>query len=228
MYTIAPSTRVDASPAIHAFIVEAPWWRNPVVGGPGLVLIIAVLFQSARVVQRDKRLRDANQAMSDANKELFQVNVDLQREQVLERLRGQAQGMRSSEDIKQVVEAVNRELSGLGLSLVSSGIHIAISETESETWTVAESGRAFESFIRESTSFSVPIQEAQRRGDDYFHCYLEGEEVTEVLRQEAEGGNPRWEGIPEERWPQKVNLHFVFFDEGAVRLFSEEPIAKST
>ena len=41
----------DPTPAIHAFIVEAPWWRNPVVAGPGLLIIAFALFQSARVVQ---------------------------------------------------------------------------------------------------------------------------------------------------------------------------------
>ncbi len=104
---------IDPTPAVHAFVVEAPWWRNPVVAGPGVLLILAVLFQSARVVQAKRKLQESVDALSSANNELFQVNVDLQREQVLERLRGQAQGMQTSGDIDSVVEAVHRELTGL-------------------------------------------------------------------------------------------------------------------
>ncbi len=101
------------------------------------------------------------------NKELFQVNVDLQREQVLERLRGQAQGMQSSEDIKPVVEAVNLELTGLGLNLISSGISI-LSETEVEVWSTVEDGRAMEPFVIERSPESSR-NEARRRGDEYYH-----------------------------------------------------------
>ena len=94
----------DPTPAAHLFIVAAPWWRNPVVAGPGLLLILGIIFQSARVVRGKQRLEAANQ--------------------VLERLRGQAQGMQSSEDIGPVVEAVHRELTGLGLPVFSSGMGI--------------------------------------------------------------------------------------------------------
>ena len=45
----APTFRTDPTPADHSFVVVAPWWRNPIVAGPGILLIIAVLFQSARV-----------------------------------------------------------------------------------------------------------------------------------------------------------------------------------
>lgn len=41
----------DATPAVHAFVVEPPWWRNPTVAGPGILLVVVVLFQSARIVQ---------------------------------------------------------------------------------------------------------------------------------------------------------------------------------
>jgi hypothetical protein len=46
-----------------------------------------------------------------------------------------------------------------------------------------------------------------------------------ILRGLAKG-NPRFKGIPEERWPQKIERYFVFFDGGCVQLRSEEPIAE--
>ena len=224
------SMNVDATPATHAFIVEAPWWRNPVVAGPGLLIISFALFQTARVVQAKRKLQDSVDALSSANNELFQVNVDLQREQVLERLRGQAQGMQSSEDIKPVVEAVYRELTGLGLPLISSAISIYVSETEIERWTTGEDGRALESFTIVPPQGGSPVgrarREARRRGDDYYHHHVEGEEVREALQGAVERGNPLWQGIPEERWPQRMDAYSIFFEGGSISAAAEEPIAE--
>ncbi len=225
-------SNVDPSPAVHAFIVEAPWWRNPAVAGPGLLLIIGILFQSARVVKGKQKLQESVDALSSANNELFQVNrdlesvnVDLQREQVLERLRGQAQGMQSSEDIGPVVEAVYRELRGLGLPLLSSAINIHLSETENKKWTTSEDGRVLEPYIQNSSG-TGPVSQARRRGDEYWHSHREGEEAKEYLHRTIEGGNPRWQGIPEERWPQELDSYVVFFGKSGVVVSSEEPIAE--
>jgi len=230
--TSAPTMLTDPTPASHLFIVAVPWWRNPVVAGPGLLLIFAVLFQSARVVRGKQRLQESVNALSDANNELFQVNrdlesvnVDLQREQVLERLSGQAQGMQSSEDIKPVVEAVFRELTGLGLPLINSGLSIDLSETKIERWIVGEDGRALEPFIIERSAGSTVLED-RSRGDDYSHRHVEGEGAKELIQQAIERGNPRWKGVPEERWPQKVDMYTVFFEGGAVVVSSEEPISE--
>ena len=224
--TLAPNLNTDPTPALHAFVVAFPWWRNPFVAGPGLMLIFAVLFQSARVVRGKRRLEAANLAMSDANKELFQVNVDLQREQVLERLRGQAQGMQSSEDIKPVVEAVYRELKGLGLPLIVTTINIIISDTEKEVWSTAEDGSALEPVIVKRPPLKNPGREARQRGEDYYHTHL-GSKVVKVAINEAIAiGDPRWKGVPEERWPQEGYLYQIFYDGGTVGVGSEEPIAE--
>ena len=217
-------SNVDPSPALQAFVVEAPWWRNPAVAGAGLLLIIVVLFQSARVVQRDRKLRQTVDALSSANNELFQVNVDLQREQVLERLRGQAQGMQSSEDIGSVVEAVYRELTALGLPLINSGVVTFLSETELEWWLVDDVGRAQKPFVTQRTE--GPASAARLRGDDYSHDHLEGDELKARIRRNVKAGVLRWKGISEERWPSKADLYFVFFNGGAVTLSSQEPIVE--
>ena len=227
----------DATPATASFTVVAPVWQQAWFVGMVIVFVSGIGFQTSRVIRRDRRLREGNEALSAANNELFQVNrdlesvnVDLQREQVLERLRGQAQGMQSSDDIGPVVEAVNRELRGLGLPLTSSGITIYLSETELERWYTAEDGRALEPIITGVTPES-PVREARLRGDDYHHRYAEGEELKQWLRQQSaaeksfETGG-RWKGIAEERWPQRLDIHIIFFDGGEVRVESEEAIAE--
>ena len=178
---------LDTTPAFHAFVVESPWWRNPVVAGPGLLIIAFALFQSARVVLAKRKLQDSVDALSSANNELFQVNVDLQREQVLERLRGQAQGMQSSEDIKPVVEAVYRELAGLGLPLTNSAINIYLTETEVERWPTDNDGHALEPIVAKRPP-DRPAEEAGRRGEDYVH--FEGESQQSYFVN-FEGGNVR-------------------------------------
>ena len=205
---------IEATPIVHAFVVEAPWWRNPVVAGPGLLIIAIALFQSARVVQRDKRLREGNQALSDANKELFQVNVDLQREQVLERLRGQAQGMQSSEDIGPVVEAVYRELGGLGLSLISSNITMQISENETQVWVTNEDGQAVAPFTRETQGLSRD-EAALKQGGAYTHTQRVGEEMRLSIRRMIARGHPRWKGVPEDRWPGKGESYRILIEQGS-------------
>ena len=156
------------TPAVVAMAVHLPYERYGLWSGLG-VAIVLIAWQTGRVIRRDRRLRQSNEALSDANNELFQVNVDLQREQVLERLRGQAQGMQSSEDIGSVVEAVNRELTGLGLFIYSSTIDTYISETELERWSTAEDGQALEPYVRGVRDH----REARRRGDDYYHSHTE-------------------------------------------------------
>ena len=210
---------IDPTPAVHGFLVAAPWWRDPVVAGPGLLLIIGILFQSARVVQAKRKLQASVDALSSANNELFQVNVDLQREQ--------AQGMQSSEDIKPVVEAVNRELSGLGLPLIGASIGIHLSETATEIWVTSENGRAVEPFVVEQAN--VELREAQRRGDDYHHSHEEGEELKRAAHRHIERGVGMWnvwKDIPEDRWPKKIDSYWAFFEGGRVSVASEAPIAE--
>ena len=144
----------------------------------------------------------------------------MKNQNVLERLRGQAQGMQSSEDIGGVVEAVYRELTGLGLPLIDSGFEIDLSETVVERWYAAEDGRAMEPYVTAGSA-----GEAQRRGDDS-HLHLEGEKLKEAVRRVVAQGNLKWKAIPEDRWPQKADIYPVFFEGGRVVVSSEEPIAK--
>ena len=69
---------VDPTPAAIRFTVVPPVWRQPWFIGLMAVLLGAIAFQTARVVWRDRRLREANTALSSGNKELFALNRDLQ------------------------------------------------------------------------------------------------------------------------------------------------------
>ena len=154
-------------------------------------------------------------------------NQELKNQNVLERLRGQAQGMQSSGDIGPVLEAVYRELTGLGLPLLWSGVYIELSDTEYENWVVGEGGRARKPLVQAPLDKHHPLREAQLRGDSYCHVHLEGEEVKERFRRSIErdrADHPM--RVPEERWPHKMDEYAVFFDEGGFHLHSAEPIAE--
>ena len=56
---------VDATPAVHAFVVEAPWWRNPWVVSPTLAFAGLVTVQTVRLVRRDRRLIEANRVIRE-------------------------------------------------------------------------------------------------------------------------------------------------------------------
>ena len=120
----APSLRVDLTPAVHSFVVAAPWWRNPVVAGPGILLIIAVIFQSARVVRGKQQLQQSVDALSTANHELFAVNKALQRDRSVERIRGQVQSMDRAEDFEKVLSELTTDLKEVGLTFDACEIDV--------------------------------------------------------------------------------------------------------
>ena len=210
-------------PATLALTVHLPYerigWASVLAFAIGLVA-----WQSARVIRRDQRLRKSNESLSDANNELFQVNVDLEREQVLERLRGQAQGMQSSEEFGPVVEAVYRELNELGLPLISSNITMPLSETETQVWITDENGQVAAPFTRLSYE-DASGEAARERGDAYVHTRRVGEEMKRLIREQKEAGNPRWQGVPEDRWPDSGFSYRFLLDRGAtVGVLSEEAV----
>ncbi len=120
----APTLRVDQTPAVHTFVVAAPWWRNPVVAGPGILLVIAVIFQSARVVRGKRQLQQSVDALSAANHELFAVNKALQRDRAVERIRSQVQSMDRAEDFEKVLSELTTDLKEVGLTFDACEIDV--------------------------------------------------------------------------------------------------------
>ena len=64
-------------PATVALRVHLPYDRMALLSALGIAVAL-VAWQTGRVVRRDRRLREANAAMSSANKELFGLNRELQ------------------------------------------------------------------------------------------------------------------------------------------------------
>ena len=220
---------VDPTPAVHAFIVEAPWWRNPVVAGPGLLLIIGIVLQSVRVVKAKRKLQDSVDARSSANNELFQVNVDLQREQVLERLRGQAQGMQSSEDIGQVVENVFSELKALHSGVLTAGVTISRADGTLEVWRTQADGSVAEPLLGDGPlGFGQDSGRRVEEGEPYAHLTFEGEACRAEIQRLCKLGNPYWVTVPEERWPERKDVYSVSIPEGNVLIAAEESIPDET
>jgi hypothetical protein len=97
----------DPTPASVMFTVVSPVWQQPWFVAMVVVFLGMIGFQTGRVVRRDRRLRAANTAMSDANKELFGVNKsllqnaedldaanqELRQDRAVERIRGEVQAM---------------------------------------------------------------------------------------------------------------------------------------
>jgi signal transduction histidine kinase/ligand-binding sensor domain-containing protein len=115
---------VDSSPSIHAFIVDPPWWKDPLIAGPMVVFFLLMLVQTGRVIQRDRRLNESNHALSDANKELFGLNRELQQERFVERIRGEVQAMEKAEDFDNLLSTLAEDLKAVGLHFTTCGIDV--------------------------------------------------------------------------------------------------------
>jgi len=209
----------DATPARASFVVLPPVWKQGWFIGMVILFVSGIGFQTSRVIRRDRRLKNANEALSSANNELFQVNVDLQREQVLERLRGQAQGMQTSGDIESVVQAVHEELTRTGISIISSSIWVRYSETEAEWWTTTERGVEYQ---RRETDPDGSVSQTRKQGDPYHHIHYSGERLKDVIKRTIEADNPRWANVPEEQWPTEADQYFVFFEGGSIEMTLKE------
>ena len=65
---------VEPTPAVHAFVVEAPWWENPYVLGLMAVLLGLAGVQTGRIVQRDRQLQEQNRQLVESNRQVQQAN----------------------------------------------------------------------------------------------------------------------------------------------------------
>ena len=136
---------VDATPVVHAFIVEGPWWKNPWAFGTIIVFVLITGFQTSRIVRNNRKLQEANGALSSANHDLFNVNQELQnktedlevanqelqRDGAVARIRGEIQSMKQASDFEQVLSLLSEDLKAVGLSFDSCAIDV-LDESVSE------------------------------------------------------------------------------------------------
>ena len=210
------------SPAAVVLSIHMPYMQMGLWSGLGIAIVL-VGWQTARVVRRDRRLRQSNEALSDANNELFQVNVDLQREQVLERLRGQAQGMQSSGDIAGIAASMFQEVENLGIPISRSTVALFHEEKgEYEYWFNTADGHPSEPVSQaiDPILTNHPAYQAWKAQERHLHIHRTRQEIEETTRDAARRGNPlpELEGVPEEEWPEKMDFYWFFFPQGSLKL----------
>ena len=88
-------------PAVVSLAVHPPYERYGLMSGLGIAIVL-VVWQTVRVLRRDHTLRESNQALSDANHELFGMNIELQQDRAVARLRAEVQAMESAEDLREL------------------------------------------------------------------------------------------------------------------------------
>jgi signal transduction histidine kinase len=128
----------DPTPAIVHFTVIPPVYQQAWFLALMAVLLSGIVFQTTRIIRRDRRLNESNAALSDANKELFQINVDfqqktedlevanqkLQRDRAVERIRAQVQLMDKAEDFDAVLSILANDLNTVDLNFTTCGIDV--------------------------------------------------------------------------------------------------------
>ena len=118
------------APATVTLTVHLPYERIGWISSLGLAFVL-IVWQAGRIIQRDRKLREANAALSDGNRELFGLNLELQRDRALERIRAQVQTMEQASDFDGVLAVLAEDLKGVGLNFDTCGIDV-LDETLSE------------------------------------------------------------------------------------------------
>jgi signal transduction histidine kinase/ligand-binding sensor domain-containing protein len=206
---------VYSEPAQLALSVHLPYERIGLWSGLGIAIVLLGL-QAVRIVRNNRRLSETNTALSGANHELFEVNQELQRGQVLERLRARAQGMQSSDEIGQIAEAVLKETKNLGLSLTSVTLSL-IENTQVIYYSTNQQGRVTEPVYQPYDPTWPPIV-AKQSGESHHYQHLEGEQTRDTIRRGVLLGIPYFRDVPEADWPNVIETYFVYFEDGWVRL----------
>jgi len=118
------------APATVRLTVHLPYERFGWTAALGVALVL-VAWQTARVVRRDRRLQatvseldESNRALSSANKDLFSLNQELQRERVVERIRSQVQAMKQASDFETVLTVLAEDLRTLSVRFDTCGVDV--------------------------------------------------------------------------------------------------------
>jgi signal transduction histidine kinase len=218
---------VDESPARVDFTVIPPVWQQAwfILMVTGMLGLIG--FQTNRVVRRDRRLTEANEALSVANRDLFSANVGLEHDKALERVRSWALAMERSEDIAGVAATLFEEYGQLGFTRWRSGICIVDEEANTlVAWLTQQEGEIAEGKVFSRTDemspkFAAGI-EAWRRNQSYYVFEMGRDEVEEMLT-ETEGFQP----LPGAEIPDQVVVHWIFFPQGFLFLTLLEELSEA-
>lgn len=170
---------VDLTPALVQFSVLPPIWQQPWF----VILIVSFVgitaYQASRIIIRDQKLKQTNEALSSANKELYGVNVELQ--QTIDeraRLDDQLQNLQYLFQLRTELDTKKSPRSiilcaGDTMMHVLTGIeHAGVAVTfDSREWTF---GQAFQNDVK---TYTRPLSvSGKERGTLKLHC---GMELTE-------------------------------------------------
>ena len=86
-------------------------------------------YQASRIIVSNRRLTEGNVALSGANHQLFDLNVALQRERSVERVRAEVTSMTAAEDLQPVVQDMLNELATAGVGFDLCVINIIDEDT---------------------------------------------------------------------------------------------------
>ena len=117
-------------PATVDLTVHLPYTQTGLAGGLVLALALAG-WQTRRVVQRGKRLRESNTAVGTANVNLQTANTQLEaharetaRQASVDRVRSEIATMRTSADLERITPLLWRELTAAGIPFSRCGVYI--------------------------------------------------------------------------------------------------------
>ena len=118
------------APATVVLTIHFPYTRIGLLSALGIAVVV-IIWQSVRVFRRDRRLQEANAALSNGNNELFVLNKelqqkteDLERERLVERIRGEVQSMERASDFEKVLSTLAEDLKTVGLNFDTCGIDV--------------------------------------------------------------------------------------------------------
>ena len=189
-------------PATVALTVHLPYERIGLLSALGLAVGL-VAWQTVRVVRRDRRLQESNQALSDANNELFSVNqellqgsnVELRRGQAVERLRTEVQSMEQAEDFEKVLLLLTEDLKAVGLQFEQCEIDVLDHEIHEKRHETSEEGIA----QFEKVGFNYVTHRLNPEGEVSARTYRVAAPFPDVIERTIErfiAGEP-WQGTSE-------------------------------
>ena len=166
---------------------------------------------------------------------LEEQNHQLEIEQILERVRGQALGMLRSEDLTGVGSTVFRELRSLDLAVWRSGFGIYNDQgdpPEIELWYTTTEGDAVRTggtyrIDEDADSVIWGIYLAWKRGEEHHSFDIGGDELKAMVRhltEERDLSLPEWRERRQADLPERLWSNYIFFPQGYLYVPTLGPI----
>ncbi|OGG45101.1 MAG: hypothetical protein A3F84_11785 [Candidatus Handelsmanbacteria bacterium RIFCSPLOWO2_12_FULL_64_10] len=214
-------------PATVTLQVHPPYTLMGLVAALGIALALAG-WQTARVVRRDRRLRESNAALSAANKDLFALNRQATRRGAVDRVRAEVGGMRASVDLERITPMIWKELRELRVPFLRCGVFI-IEEEERRLHSYLTNPEGASLGVLSLAFDSHPVVsravDCWRTKEAYAEEW-DGQALLEWVQfLEAQGQPIRRERyLDSETPPESLSLRYVPFTQGILYVGSAAPL----